>query len=187
MGTSQRLRNDLIDDFETQQIGSRDFQGLGGFRRLRTILPNNGSATLRTDHRIVGVFQHQRPVRYPDAQSAPRTSLSDDQSDNGDLQHHHFPKIHRNGFGDMPFLGADARVGSGRIDNRNHRQFEFCGQFHQPQGLAVTVRMRRTEISLDLFLRIPALLGPDYHDSFGPQVGESPDHRLIVGKQPITV
>src|ERR1017187_4961128 len=55
---------------EKTQILRRDLQRFGGFGRRRAILPQNRRATLRADHRIVGVLQDQDPVGHTDAQRA---------------------------------------------------------------------------------------------------------------------
>jgi len=56
------------------------------------------------------VFENENPVRTP-MPRARRSRLPDDRGDDRHLQNHHFAQIHRDGFRDVPFLGADARVG----------------------------------------------------------------------------
>ena len=48
--------------------GRRSVSALRRFRRMAAMFPENGSATFRADHRVVGVLKHQNAIGDPDAQ-----------------------------------------------------------------------------------------------------------------------
>ena len=55
----------------------------------------------------------------------------------------------RDGFGLSAFLGADAGIGAGGIDDRQHGNAESIRHLHQPDRLAIALRPRHAEIMLD--------------------------------------
>ena len=99
----------------------------------------------------------------------------------------HFAEIDGDGFGDVPFLGADAGISARGVNQGNDGQAEFVGQTHQAQCLAITFRMRGTEIAQDVFLRVAALLGADDDDPMLSQSGKTADHRAVFRKEAVAV
>src|SRR3546814_1730211 len=58
MGAAQRLRNDVVDDTEAQQVLGRQAQSLGRLLRLLAGAPENRGAAFWRDHRVDRVLQH---------------------------------------------------------------------------------------------------------------------------------
>ena len=65
-------------------------------------------------------------------------------------------------------LGVDSGISARRVDEREQREPEFLGELHEAQRLAVAVRTRHAEVTVDLLLRssasarrrLPALTTP---------------------------
>ena len=94
-------------------------------------------------------------------------------------------------FGDGPrlssFFGADARIGTGRVDEADHRQAEFGGQTHLGHRFAIAFGVGTAEIAGGPFLVRPALFVPDDHDLALIEFGEPGQHGPVVAKQPVAV
>ena len=72
VSAAERLGNDFVDDFEFEQIGGCEFQGLGsgGFGFFGRFFPENAGAAFSTDDRIVGKLQNANVIADADAQRA---------------------------------------------------------------------------------------------------------------------
>src|SRR5213083_508123 len=62
VGAPGRLRNDLVDHGQLQQVFGRDLQGLGRPFPLSGVLPENRRTAFGRNHRIHRVFEHQHPI-----------------------------------------------------------------------------------------------------------------------------
>src|SRR5204863_1580507 len=125
-------------------------------------------------HRIISVLEHEHTVGDTDAQRPAGAAFANHSSDNRRLEDDHLTQVYGDGLGNVPFLSADSRVSTGRVDEGNDREPELVGQLHQPQRLAVTFRVRGTEVAQDVLFGIAALLGADHHDLVLAQAGEAP-------------
>src|SRR6185503_10486560 len=76
VSASRRLGNDLIDHPQIEEVLRRDLEGLRGPLPLRRVLPQDGGAPLRGDHRIDGILEHQHAVGQADRERAPRAPLA---------------------------------------------------------------------------------------------------------------
>ena len=87
----------------------------------------------------------------------------------------------------MAFLGGDAGIGAGRVNERDDGQAEFVRQPHQAERLAIAFGMRGTEVAQNVFLGVAAFLRADDQHPVFAQPGKTADHRAILGKQPVAV
>ena len=117
----------------------------------------------------------------------PRAALADDSRNGWHPQVHHFTQVDRDGFGNVAFFRANARISAGRIDERNHRQIKFLAELHQAQRFAITFRMRAPEIAHHIFLGVAALLIRDHDATLLPQHRNPAWHGLVVAKQTVAV
>jgi hypothetical protein len=151
------------------------------------MFPENRRASFRRDDRVVGILEHQHAVSDADTEGATRPSFANDHRDNGRAQGHHLAKIHRDRFRDVALFSADSRVCARSIDHRNERQTELLRQPHEPQGLAVTLRIRAAEVPLKVLLQLAALLVTNDH-AFAPvDRRKAARHRAVLRKQPVPV
>ncbi len=77
VGAAQRLRDDLVDDLEPEQVVGRELQRLGGALPLAGVLPQDRGAALGRDHRVDRVLQHEHPVGHAERQRAAGAALAD--------------------------------------------------------------------------------------------------------------
>ncbi len=68
-------------------------------------------------------------------------------------------------FGLAALFGADAGIGAGGVDQREHRDAEAVGHLHQAHRLAIAFRARHAEIVLDPALGAGALFLADHTDA----------------------
>src|SRR5690606_20492381 len=87
-----------------------------------------------------------------------------------------------NGFRLAAFLGADSRIGAGRVNKRDDGNREAVGQLHQPYGLAITFRPDGAEIVLEPACRVGSLLLADDRDRLAVEACKAADDRLVVAK-----
>ena len=120
-------------------------------------------------------------------QRAARRTLANHDTDQRRAQARHDGKILRDGLRDASLFRVDTGVGSGGVDQCNHRHFEALGHFHEPHCLAVPLGLGHTEIAVHLvFDRTTLLLANDHH---WPVVESrhTTDNGLVVGKVSITM
>ena len=116
MGAAQRLRHDLVNDAEFQQVFGGHAQGFGGFLGVGRAPPQDGRAAFRRNHRINRIFQHHHIVAGGQGDGPAGASLAD----NGDDDRHLGAEANLNGAGDglglAAFLGVDSGIGAGGVD-----------------------------------------------------------------------
>ena len=66
-------------------------------------------------------------------------------------------------------------------------RLNFSASLHYPNGLAISLRMRRAEVSVDALLHVAALLGGDDQHFFAVEAGHAADDGGIVAEAPIAV
>ncbi len=120
---------------------------------LRGIAPQDRRRAFRRDHAVDRMLQHQHAARGGDGDRAARPAFADDDRDVRHAELQAGVGRARNRLGLAAFLGADAGIGAGGIDQRQHRNVEAVGHFHQPHGLAIAFRPRHAEIVLQAALR----------------------------------
>ena len=64
MGAANRLRHDVVNDAELEEVLRRHFQRGGGILDFLRVVPEDRGAAFRRDDRIYGMFQHQDAVRH---------------------------------------------------------------------------------------------------------------------------
>src|SRR5262249_9415308 len=152
---------DFVGQAEFEQIPGGDFEGFGGFAGGGAVFPQNGRATFRADDGVVSIFQQEHAVGHADTQGAAGAAFADDDGDDRHGEEHHLAQIDGDGFGDVPFFGADAGVSAGGVDEGDDGQAEPVGQAHEAKGLAVALGMGGTEVAPDVLLGVASLLRAD--------------------------
>ena len=84
-------------------------------------------------------------------------------------------------------LGLQARVGARRVDERDDRQPEAHRVVHQPQRLAVALRVGHPEVALHHLGGRAALLVADGHHRQLAEPREPADDRRVLGEQAVAV
>ena len=140
-----------------------------------------------TDDGVVGVLEHGDAVADADAQRAAAPAFADDHADDRRWQPGHFEHVLGDDLGLAAFLGADAGVGPGRVDQADDRQSEFGRQPHLGHRLAIAFRMRAAEVTRRSFLVGPALLMADDHDLELIELGKASANRAIVAEVLVAV
>ena len=187
LGTPRRLCDYLVDDAEAGQIVSGEPQGAGRRTRARAVAPEDGCAAFRRDHRIDGLVQHQDHVADPDGECAPASALPRNHRHDRSAN----PGQDEQGAGDglalSPFFGLLARRRALGIDQRDQRKAQLLGEPHNARGLAVPLRMRAAEISLDVLPRVAPLGMADQRG--GPTVhqSETGDDRGVVAEPAVSM
>ena len=92
------------------------------------------------------MLQHQHAIGSGDGDGAARSALADDHADHRHPERQAAIRGTGDRLGLAALFGADAGIGAGRIDQRQHRQSEFVGQIHQPDRLAIALGPRHAEI-----------------------------------------
>ena len=182
VSAADRLFQDGVDDAEPGQVLRRDLHVGRGFLRLGRIAPQDRGGGFRRDHAVDRVFQHQHPIGSGDGDGAARTAFADD---DGDVRH---PKRQASvgGTGDRlgltTFLGADAGIGAGGVDQRQHRKAETVRHLHQPHRLAVAFGPGHAEIMLEPGFSGRALFLAEDADAFAAKPAEPADQRLVLAE-----
>ena len=99
----------------------------------------------------------------------------------------HFAQIARDGFCLAAFLGCDAGIGTGEIDERENGPIEFFGNLHGPQRFTVAFRIGHAEIAAYLLLGSPPFQVADSHHFFAVEAGHAASHGEIVAEGAVTV
>ena len=73
----------------------------------------------------------------------------------------------------------------GVVDQRDHGPPELLGHLHEPERLAVSLRVRHAEVAAQVVLHVAALLVPDHHDGPAVEPRPPPDDRLVVAVAPV--
>ena len=79
-------------------------------------------------------------------------------------------------------LGADAGIGAGGIDDRQHGNAESIGHLHQPDRLAVALGPRHAEIMLDAGFGGGALFLADHADALAAEAAEPAHQRFVLAE-----
>ena len=85
------------------------------------------------------------------------------------------------------FLGADARIGAGRVDQADDRQAVLRGQLHLEDRLAVALGMGTAEVAGAPFFVGAALLMADDQHLVLIELGEAGEDRPVVAKAAVAV
>src|SRR6185295_9869397 len=134
---------------------------------------------LRRDHAVDRVFEHQYAVRGRDRDGAARAALAHDDRDIRYAERKACLGRARDRFRLPAFLRGDARIGAGGVDQRDHRDAEAIGHFHQPRGLAVAFGLRHAEIVLEPAFGGRALFLADDADALAAEAPEAADDRIV--------
>jgi hypothetical protein len=88
----------------------------------------------------------------------------------------------RNRFGLAAFLRADAGIGAGGIDDRQHGDAESIRHLHQPDRLAIAFGARHAEIMLDAGFGGGALFLADHANALAAKAAEPADQRFVLAE-----
>jgi len=187
VGPTCRLRHDLVDDPEAEQILCGELEGVRRLDLAPGVAPQNRGTALRRDHAVDGELVHQDAIADGEPQRAAAAPLAVHEHDDGRIQSRHLTQVERDRFRDAALLRLDARVGGRGVDEGDHRPLELLRQLHRPQRFAVALRLRVPEVSIDLLFRIAAaalVVADDEHGSVFV-AGEAGDDGMVVGKAAI--
>ena len=182
-----RFGNNAVDHAEFLEVGRGELESFGRLGCVAAVFPKDRGATFGTDHRIVGVLHDEHFVGHADAECAARTAFAYDHRDDRGFEKHHLAQIHRDGFGDVSFLGTDAGESPGRVDQRDDGQFELGRHAHDPQRLAVSFGMRAAEVAHNVFLGVAPLLVGHHRDGTAADLGQPAGHGRVVAEQTVAV
>ena len=182
MGAAGGLLQDQVDHAEAQHVLRRDLHAGGGFLRLGAVAPQDRGRRLRRDHAVDGVLEHQHAVGRRDRDGAARHALAGDDRDIGDAQRQAGVGGACDRLGLAALFGADAGIGAGGIDDRQHGNAEPVGHLHQPHRLAVALGARHAEIMLDAGFGGGALFLADHADALAAEAAEPADQRFILAE-----
>src|SRR5437867_2146608 len=126
-------------------------------------------------------------VSNADAQRAAASSLPDDAYDDRHREARHLAQIARDRLCLAPFLGPDARVGSGRIHKGDDGPGELLCQLHDAQRLAISLGLRIAEVPILALFQIPSFLLPDDHHGVTVIRGHSRNDGGIVAEASVAV
>ncbi len=159
----------------------------GGLRRLGRVAPKNRGASLRRDHGVDGVLLHQDSIgeRRRDRASGP--TLADDAGDDWDSEARHCRLRARDRAALAVLLGGDSRIGARNIDQRHERKSVAVGKLHQPHRLAVSLRVRHSEVARRALLDVATLLVSDQGDRAPVEAPEPGHDRRVVGASAVAV
>jgi hypothetical protein len=182
LGAPRRLDDYLVDDSEAGQVASGQPESASRRTRARAVAPEDRRAAFRRDHRIDGLVQHQEDVADADGECAPAATLSRDHRHDRSANPGHDEQGACDGLALSPFFRLLARRRSLSIDQRDQWKAQLFGEPHNACGLAVPLRMRAAEISLDVLPRVAPFGMAD--QSGGPTVHESEtgDDRRVVAE-----
>ena len=113
---------------------------------------------------------------------AARAALADDHRDIGHAEREAGVGRAGDRLGLAALLGVDAGKGAGGVDQRNHRQAETVGEFHQPRRLAVALGPRHAEIVPQAAFGVGALLLADDADGCAAEPAEAADDGLVLAE-----
>jgi hypothetical protein len=121
------------------------------------------------------------------AERAAAAAFAVHEHDDRRVERRHLAQVQRNRLGDAALLRFDARVGRGRVDERNHRPAELLRQLHRAQRLPVAFGLRVAEVAVDLLLGVAAstLVMADDEDRIAHVACEPGDDRMVVREPPI--
>jgi len=182
VGATGGFGDDFIDEVELEQVGRGHFERGGGLGRVGLVFPEDGGAAFGRDDGVVGVFEDEDAVGDADAERAAAAAFAEDDGDDGDAEGEHFAEVDGDGLGDVAFLGGDAGIGAGGVDEADDREAEFVGEAHEAEGLAVAFGMSEAEVVLDVLLGVVALLVADDHDALLADAGEAADEGAVVAE-----
>src|SRR4029453_12382711 len=109
-----------------------------------------------------------------DRERSPAAALAGHDREDRRPQRGHLAEIARDRFGLPALLGAEPRIGPGRVDERDDGLAELLRHVHQPERLAIALGVRHPEVARDLLARVAALLVADHHDALLLEAREPP-------------
>src|SRR5207248_1455662 len=86
-----------------------------------------------------------------------------------------------------PLFGAQSGVCAGDIYEREDRARELLRNVHRTQCLPVTLRIRQSEIPVDLLLGIAAFLRSNQQHFLTVESRHAANHGRIIGKTPVAM
>src|SRR5438270_13017963 len=84
-------------------------------------------------------------------------------------------------------LGSDARIGARSVDERHEGEAVPLRELHQPDRLAIALRMRGAEVAVQAVLQVASLLVADETDRAAVEAADPGDDRGIVGPCAVAV
>ena len=147
----------------------------------------DGRAHLGTDHRVVGVLEHDQAIAEPDRQGSAAASLADPDRHHGDPHSGERRETRGDGPRLPPVLVLETGIGAGGVEEGHDREAEAVGEEHDALGFPEALGMRRAEVVADVLGRVAALAVTEHCDLPRPETGEPREHGGVVAVEPVTV
>ena len=128
------------------------------------------------------MLEDQHAVGCGDRQGTARSAFTDNGGDHRGRQAEAAFGGAGNGLALAAFLGADAGIGPGGVDEGDDRKAELLCHVHQAHGLAVALGPGHAEIVLQARGGVVALFMTHHHHGHAAEAPEAADHRLVVGE-----
>jgi hypothetical protein len=184
---AQRFRDDLVHQTEALEIGGGDLHGRGRLFRASGVAPEDGRAPFGSDDGIDRVLQHVHAVADGHGQRAPAAALARHVHDDRRGQAGHLAQVVGDGLRLATLLRVQAGIGARRVHEGDDRAAELGRELHDPERLAVALRLRHPEVPVDLLLGVAALLMSDHGHRAVLVAGEARDQGRIVTEAPVAV
>ncbi len=182
MRATFRFVNHFVNQVQLFEARRGNAQSLSRIRCFGGILPQNGRATFRRNHRIGAVTQHHQMIAHANRQRPTRTTFANHQTDNRRGQIGHDEQIARNRFTLTALFGIHARKRARRVDQGQHRQFETRRRFQQTLGLAIAFGARHAEVAPGTLTGITTFLMTNHHQRAAINPRQATNQRRIVSK-----
>src|SRR5208337_4889336 len=118
---------------------------------------------------------------------ATAASYSDHRCDDRHFELRHLPQGVCDGFGLPPLFGVNSRVGAVGIDQRENRAAKLLRELHDAKRFAVTLGVRRAEITVDALFHVASLLRADHKNFLAVEARHAANYGGIVAKAAIAV
>ena len=105
----------------------------------------------------------------------------------GTAQRRHLEQVAGDGLALAALFAADARIGAGRIDERDDRQAETLGGAHQAQCLAIAFGLGHAVVAAHALLGIAPLLLADDHDGRPSMPRQAADDGQVVAEHAVAM
>ena len=151
------------------------------------VTPQDCCTPFRRYDRVYCMFKHHDTVAYPYGKGAAAPAFTDDRYNNRHLKPAHLKQVSCNSLCLSALLSPDSRIGPRGINKCNDWFVKLLCKTHQAQGLSVTLRVRHSEIPVDLVPRSCAfLMSNDNHRPL-TKIAYASDYCRIICKAPVPV
>ena len=127
-----------------------------------------------------------RPLGHAERERTPGAALADHDRDARHAQRGHQLEAAGDRLGLPALLGVDPRVRARGVDEAQHRQPELIRHPQQPLRLAVALRARHPEVTVQVLLGVAPLLLAEHHHALALEARQPGHDRRIVAERTVT-